>query len=104
MTWQPGASFIRQRCNRCGGSPADYCAATDEYLYEPCFEFAVEMVEEPVKYAIRTGRDGKHYAVFENSYQTSLSAYAFRGCSIACFGGYENAYELTPDWWWSNLK
>lgn len=46
MTWQPSASFIRQRCNQCSKYPAEYCKATDEYLCEPCFEFAVEMVEE----------------------------------------------------------
>lgn len=42
MTWQPGDSFIRQRCNQCGGGPAEHCEATDEYLCEPCFSFVLE--------------------------------------------------------------
>lgn len=46
MSWQPGTSFIRQRCNQCRSAHAEYCKATDEYLCEPCFEFAVKMVEE----------------------------------------------------------
>lgn len=46
MTHSPGDSFIRQRCNQCGYLVADYCATTNEYLCEPCFEFAVEMVGE----------------------------------------------------------
>lgn len=46
VTHRPGDSFIRQRCNQCGCIvPTYYCKATDEYLCESCFEFAVEMVE-----------------------------------------------------------
>lgn len=46
MTHSPGDSFIVQRCNQCRSAHAEYCKATDEYLCEPCFEFAVEMVEK----------------------------------------------------------
>ncbi len=51
------------------------------------------------QYKIQVGLDGKHYAVFANGCDAEDAAWAFEGCLIACFGQYENAYQLTSDWW-----
>lgn len=45
-------------------------------------------------YQIKQGCDGKWYAVFQDSIDAEDAAFAFKGCRLVCFGGYDNAYEL----------
>jgi hypothetical protein len=51
------------------------------------------------KYQIKRGEDGKHYAVFQDNLDAEDASAHFDGCRITCFDGYDNAYELTSDWW-----
>ena len=52
------------------------------------------------RYTIRRGLDGKQYAVFRDMFSREEYAHnnpkQFAGCRIACFGQFDNAYEL-PD-------
>jgi hypothetical protein len=51
------------------------------------------------EYCVLIGNDGKYYAVFKNAYEAEMSDHAFADCPLACFDGYDNAYELTDVWW-----
>ncbi len=51
------------------------------------------------KYQIKIGEDGKHYAVFQDNLDADDAAQYFVGCTLSCFDGYCNAYELNSDWW-----
>jgi len=56
-------------------------------------------IAKTYEYQIKIGNDGKHYAVFKDAYEAECSDHAFHGCALHCFDGYDNAYELTADWW-----
>lgn len=46
-------------------------------------------------YRILQGWNGKWYAVFANEYEADLAEFAFGECPRACFGQYDNAYQLS---------
>lgn len=46
------------------------------------------------EYEIKTGIDGHQYAVFKDEYDANLREMEFIGCRRACFGAFDNAYEL----------
>lgn len=45
-------------------------------------------------YRIKLGIDGKRYAVFHSCYEADLMEWAFPNCCRACFGQYDNAFQL----------
>ena len=55
--------------------------------------------QEILSYKIKIGLDGNHYAVFNDSADAEISAPYFKDCRLACFDGYDNAYELSSSWW-----
>lgn len=49
-----------------------------------------------VRYEI--GHDMKIYAVFHDNLECEIHGYAFLGCPITSFGGYENSYLVCDLW------
>ena len=50
-------------------------------------------------YTVQIGLDGKRYAVFSDEFSRwdydRQCPEKFAGCRLACFGSYDNAYELS---------
>lgn len=49
-----------------------------------------------IKYTFKQGLNGKWYAVFRDCVDAEDASFAFEGCLIVCFDGYENAYQVSP--------
>jgi len=44
---------------------------------------------------LKVGLDGRVYVVFKDDMEAEMFQDAFDGCYIACFGQYDNAYEVS---------
>lgn len=59
------------------------------------FEYYTSLIiSKNIPCDIEKGIDGKHYAVFPDSYTAEEYAREFDDCPIVCFGQYENAYLI----------
>lgn len=49
-----------------------------------------------ITYTFKQGHNGKWYAVFRDCNDAEDARFAFEGCRVSCFDGYDNAYQVSP--------